>query len=248
MAAITYLWHGQWIMNSVLPEAVIVFYVQIFFCHRLWKLSNNVYVSSVPMTFFVFALVAASVAAYVFSNVSLSTLWYSIHLGVAVCGDLLQTGSIVFYLLRHSKTLDHHYRGPTAFMLNSLLRGQSAAPGALCALGNFTSVVVTLSAPAFVANRLSGPRVASSVVNTFLPKVYAMAAMWTLNSRDDIRSAAANKPLTLLDLETTGQGTSGPETPSHLTTAELETSAGPLSAKSLTESRTIQPNLQVWEV
>jgi hypothetical protein len=36
LAAITHLWHAQWIMNSALPEAVIVFFVQVFFCHRLW--------------------------------------------------------------------------------------------------------------------------------------------------------------------------------------------------------------------
>jgi hypothetical protein len=36
LAAITHLWHAQWITNTVLPEAVIVFYVQMFFCHRLW--------------------------------------------------------------------------------------------------------------------------------------------------------------------------------------------------------------------
>jgi hypothetical protein len=88
--------------------------------------------------------------------------------------------------------------------------------------------------------------VASSVANTFLPKFYAVAAMWTLNSRDDIRSAAANNPPTHLDLgTTTGGGTSGPETPWHLAPAELEAPAGPLSTKSLTESKTIQ---QVWKV
>ncbi|KAJ6477689.1 hypothetical protein C8R45DRAFT_1216613 [Mycena sanguinolenta] len=225
-AAVSHLWHGQWIMNGALPEAVIVFYVQMFFCHRLWRLSHNAYVSFVPMTFFVFALVAASVAAYFFSNVSMSTRWYAIHLGVAMIGDLLQTGSILFYLLRHSKTLLH--RGPMEFMLNSLFRAtiQSAAPGALCASVNFASVIITLSFPALMNNRLSGPRVTSSVANMFLPKIYAVAAMWTLNSRDDIRSAAANHPPTHLDLGTTASGgTSSPEAPCH-----WQTPAGHLSA------------------
>ncbi|KAF7341931.1 hypothetical protein MSAN_02049100 [Mycena sanguinolenta] len=225
LGAISHLWHAQWIMNTVLPEAVIVFYVQMFFCHRLWGLSYNVYVSFVPMAFFVFALVAASVAAYFFSNVLLSTLWCAIHLGVAMIGDFLQTGSIVFYL-------------------------RSAAPGALCALVNFASVIATLSFPAPTKNQLSGPEAASSVANIFLPKFYAVAAMWTLNSRDDIRSAAANNLTTHLDLGTMASGdTSSPEAPWHLAPAELETSAGSLSAKSLTKSKTIRPNLQqVWEV
>ncbi|KAF7341936.1 hypothetical protein MSAN_02049600 [Mycena sanguinolenta] len=261
LAAISHLWHAQWIMNSVIPEAVIVFYVQMFFCHRLWRLSHNAYVSFVPMTFFVFALVAASVAAHFFSNVALSTFWYSIHLGAAMIGELLQTGSIVFYLLRHSKNPPPSRANGTHARLAiqgdnpgkqillppklfHLSKRQSAAPGALCGLGNFASVIVTLSFPALVKNRLSGPRVASSVANTFLPKLYAVAAMWTLNCRDDIRSAAANNP-THLDLGTTAPGgTSSSEAPWRLAPAELGTSAGPLSAKSLTESKTIQPNLQ----
>ncbi|KAJ7838952.1 hypothetical protein B0H13DRAFT_2367098 [Mycena leptocephala] len=217
LAAITHLWHAQWIMNSALPEAVIVFFVQVFFCHRLW--------------------------AYFFSNVSLSTLWYAIHLGAAMCGDLLQTGSIVFYLLRHSKTLLR--RGPTAFMLSSLLRvtiqaSRSSSPR------NFSTYHRSASPPP----QGLWPRVASSVANTFLPKFYALAAMWTLNSRDDIRSAAANNPATYLDPRTTSGGTSGPEGARHLGAGEVEVeTSGPLSTKSLTESKIIQPNLQqVWEV
>jgi hypothetical protein len=92
--------------------------------------------------------------------------------------------------------------------------------------------------------------VASSVANTFLPKFYALAAMWTLNSRDDIRSAAANNPATYLDPGTTSGGTSGPEGARHLGAGEVEVEmSGPLSTKSLTESKMVQPNLQqVWEV
>ncbi|KAF7341887.1 hypothetical protein MSAN_02044300 [Mycena sanguinolenta] len=223
LAAISYLWHAQWIMNSVISEAVIVFYVQMFFCHRLWRLSHNVYVSFVPMTFFVFALVAASVAAHFFSNVALSTFWYAIHLGAAMIGDLLQTGTTLQNPppsrangidAQLAISGDHPGKqlllSPKLFHLSS--KSQSAAPGALCALSNFASVVVTLSFPALIKNRLSGPRVASSVANTFLPKFYAVAAMWTLNSRDDIRSAAANNPPTHLDVGTTASGaTSSPE-------------------------------------
>ncbi|KAJ7903130.1 hypothetical protein B0H13DRAFT_2335297 [Mycena leptocephala] len=203
------------------------------------------------MTFFVFALAAASVAAYFFSNVSLSTLWYAIHLGTAMCGDLLQTGSIVFYLLIATSGDNP---GKQIFLPTKLFhlssKRQSAAPGALCALINFAAVIVTLSLPPAITNRLSAQRVASSVANTFLPKFYALAAMWTLNSRDDIRSAAANNPATYLDPRTTSGGTSGPEGARHLGAgeAEVETS-GPLSTKSLTESKMVQPNLQqVWEV
>jgi hypothetical protein len=65
-------------------------------------------------------------------------------------------------------------------------------------------------------------RVASSVTNTSPPKFYAVAAMWMLNSRDDIRSAAANNPATHLDPRTTSGGASGPETPWHFGAGEVE--------------------------
>ncbi|KAJ7838166.1 hypothetical protein B0H13DRAFT_1912023 [Mycena leptocephala] len=146
--------------------------------------------------------------------------------------------------------------GPTAqnlrcanFISYLSSKRQSAAPGALCALSNFVAVIVTLSLPAVITNRLSGQRVASSVANTFLPKFYAMAAMWTLNSRDDIRSAAANNPAMYLDPRTTSGGKSGPEVLRHLGAGEVEVeTSGPLSIKSLTESKSIQPNLQQWSL
>jgi hypothetical protein len=93
-------------------------------------------------------------------------------------------------------------------------------------------------------------RVASSVANTFLSKFCAVAAMWMLNFRDNIRSAAANNPTTHLDPRTTSGGALGPESPWHFGAGEVEVeTSGPLSTKSLADSKIIQPNLpQVWEV
>ncbi|KAJ7725724.1 hypothetical protein B0H16DRAFT_1594076, partial [Mycena metata] len=106
-----------------------------------------------------------------------------------VGGDLLQTGSIVFYLLRHSQAVLRH--GPVASMLGSLLRLsiQSAAPGAFCALVDFAATIHIIRSAAIT----SGPTLAfviSVIANIMLPKLYAIAAMWTLNSRDEILSAA----------------------------------------------------------
>ncbi|KAF7353982.1 hypothetical protein MVEN_01084800 [Mycena venus] len=192
LEAISNLWHTQWISEpTILLEAIITFYVQVFFCHRLWTLSHNVYVVVVAMILFIFALAAASAATYFFTHIPLSTIWIAVHLVVAMGGYLLQTGSIVFYLLRHTKTVLHC--GPTASILNSLLRLtiQSAAPGTVCALINFASTIVTVRLHPATLSGLSAPLVVAAVSNVMLPKLYAVAAMWTLNSREEIRSAAA---------------------------------------------------------
>ncbi|KAJ7725720.1 hypothetical protein B0H16DRAFT_1698277 [Mycena metata] len=111
-------WLG--LMNLIL-EAGVAFYVQLFFCHRLWTLSHNVYIIIVAISLFISALVTASAAAY-FATTSTRIAGHLIltHLGLATGGDLLQTGSIVFYLLRHSQAVLRH--GPVASMLGSLLR------------------------------------------------------------------------------------------------------------------------------
>ncbi|KAF7342293.1 hypothetical protein MVEN_01817500 [Mycena venus] len=224
LEAVVNLWHTEWISRpTLILGAVIVFYVQMFFCHRLWILSHNRYIVVAAVTTFIFAIAAAGVATYLFTNITLSAIWIATHLGVAMGGDLLQTGSIVFYLLRHSKTVIRP--GPTASMINSLLRVtiQSAAPGAFCALVNFITTIATVKMHVLDVAGLSAPLVASGVANTVLPKVYAIAAMWTLNSREDIRSAAANIHPTHLDLDTAALGgTSGPESHNYFSPGEVD--------------------------
>ncbi|KAF7335215.1 hypothetical protein MSAN_02354800 [Mycena sanguinolenta] len=205
LEALSKLWFAQWISRLTLPlEAIIAFYVQMFFCHRLWVLSHNKHIVVTAIILFVLALAAACVATYFFPDEYLSAVWVSVHLGFAVGGDIIQTGGIVFYLLHHSKTLIR--RGPTASMISSLLwlTIQSAAPGALCELSNFSTTVSTLPAHAVAANKLSPGLAAAAFTNLVLSKIYAVSAMWTLNSREEIRTAAANVPPTHLDLPTSG--------------------------------------------
>ncbi|KAJ6462458.1 hypothetical protein C8R45DRAFT_1026833 [Mycena sanguinolenta] len=204
--ALTEFWWTNWLPGvTIIFEAVITFYVQTFFCYRLWALSHNIYIVAIVMAIFVVALAAAGVATYFFGSVPESSyLWYATHVGVMVGGDVILTGGIVFYLLRHSKHTLH--RGPTAFMLNSLLRLtiQSAAPATLCALVNF----VTNVSDRGTSSGLTVEAAVSGVTALWLPKFYAVAAMWTLNSREEIRlrSAAANELATHFDLQTTTSG------------------------------------------
>jgi len=64
----------------------------------------------------------------------------------------------------------------------------------------------------------------SAITNVILPKLYAMAAMWTLNSCEDIRTEAENGPsMYTIDLGTTVGGTPNSGMPRHLQTGETET-------------------------
>ncbi|KAJ6541519.1 hypothetical protein B0H19DRAFT_316632 [Mycena capillaripes] len=164
---------------SMALEGVITSYVGTFFCYRLWAISHNVYVVAAPVVLLFFALTASVIAICLLTNNLLLIMWIAIHLGVSLCADLLLTGSIVFYLLRHSKTVLP--RGPTAPILKSLLwlTVQSAAPTTLCALINFVLP-------------LTGEEAPSTVANVALPKLYAVSAMWTLNSREEISHAWEN--------------------------------------------------------
>ncbi|KAJ7854509.1 hypothetical protein B0H14DRAFT_2756177 [Mycena olivaceomarginata] len=202
------LWATHWEpkLTPVL-ETFITVYVQSFFCHRLWPISRNIYIVILCIIALAFALVSG-IVANLFTFTSMFSprysTWMSIHLGAALCADLLMTGSTAFYLLRHSKTVLP--RGPTAPILNSLLRVtiQSAAPAALCAFINFVAVVLLLKQIAIPISPTIG-----GGSNTVLPQLYAWSAMWTLNSREDIHLAAENNHYTL---HPELQGTSDSET------------------------------------
>ncbi|KAJ6541461.1 hypothetical protein B0H19DRAFT_315954 [Mycena capillaripes] len=206
------LWATCWVPKlSPVFESVTAIYVQSFFCRRLWTISRNAYIVVVCMISFTFALVSGGVAAFfIFTDISSpkTSIWMSPHLGAVLCGDLLLTGSTVFYLLRHSKSVLP--RGPTAPILSSLRRLtiQSAAPAAFCALIDFISAALVHALPGH-------PPVwsmISSGSNTVLPQLYVWAAMWTLNSREDIFAADNNQCTLHPEL----RGTSDSETAGHL--------------------------------
>ncbi|KAJ6452781.1 hypothetical protein C8R45DRAFT_1112801 [Mycena sanguinolenta] len=179
---------------TIVFGAIIAFYVQLFFCHRLWALSHNLYIMVIAITLFVLALVAAIVATRFYSNLPLASDWYACNAsGFAMGGELLQTSSIVFCLLRHSRNVIAV--GPIATMLNSLLRAtiQSAAPSAVFASISFVAVTIKTTTD---ASSLSLGPVISAIPTIMLPKLYGIAAVWTLNARQEIRAAAVNEPRT----------------------------------------------------
>ncbi|KAJ7255828.1 hypothetical protein B0H12DRAFT_1323127 [Mycena haematopus] len=198
MAAADALFTTNWVfLTTLLTSAVISFYVQMFFCYRLWTLSRNLYLVAAVSALLILALAQACVAAYaVFTDVPKSIKWTAAHRGVAMCGDVLLTAGTVFALLRHSKIALP--RGQTAQILNALLRLtlQSAAPSATCAFINFV-VAIQMSRPNMALADLRPILVITEVTNMLLPKLYAISAMWTLNLRAEIRAAAAENSGTI---------------------------------------------------
>ncbi|KAF7315750.1 hypothetical protein MIND_00090900 [Mycena indigotica] len=163
----------------------ITFCVQVFLCQRLWALSKNIYIVTILMAVFTFSLVAAFVAVgFTFNDKPVRGTWISVHLGVVFGGDLLLCGSTAYFLLKHSKQV----LPQTAGMLNAILKltVQSAVPGALCAMVNLiTSQTGDKLNPFNVSTMLS-------IISTdLLPKLYAISAMWTLNSRRAIQLAGS---------------------------------------------------------
>ncbi|KAJ6495188.1 hypothetical protein C8R45DRAFT_823996 [Mycena sanguinolenta] len=168
--------------------AFIAFYVQMFFCQRLWALSRNIYVVALVVILFLFALLASFVSVSgsnsVISCLIISTA-VAIHLGTVFAGDLFLCGSITYFLLKHSKQV----LPQTAGMLNAILKltFQSAAPAAICALINLIS-----SQASARSGGVNVGQMLAIIANSILPKLYAISAMWTLNSRKDIRLARSN--------------------------------------------------------
>jgi hypothetical protein len=95
----------------------------------------------------------------------------------------------------------------------------------------------------------------SVIANIMLAKLYAMAAMWTLNSRDEIGSARVVTAPAHLDFPSSRGMSAGsmsaPGMPRCLHLDEIETT-GSQSTRSISGSESIQPNFaeqrKTWEV
>ncbi|KAJ7247307.1 hypothetical protein C8J57DRAFT_1724548 [Mycena rebaudengoi] len=186
------MFYTNWVTQStILIGAIIGFSVQAFFCRRLWIISNNIYVVAFVVLLFVFGLVAA-ITAFIFSGQLFRALasptvghyheptdkvmWGPIHFGTVVAGDVILSGSTVYFLLKRS----HQALPGNVGILNRLLRiaFQSTVAVTLCALANFISGLIYIQHPSTGATLLF-----VQLTNMMLPKLYATSAMWTLNCR-----------------------------------------------------------------
>ncbi|KAJ6468593.1 hypothetical protein DFH09DRAFT_955491, partial [Mycena vulgaris] len=199
VAAAANMVFSSWISELNLTlVALIAFYVQLFFCQRLWAISQNIYLVGLVMALFVFALLAGIMAsAFTFSQNPENRIWSAIHLGTVFAGDLILCVTTTYFLSNHSKQVSPQ----TAGMLNAIVKltFQSAAPAALCALINLVSAQAAIMDQA--ANAWS---MTAIITSELLPKLYAISAMWTLNSRKDIRLMGSNGHTT-----SSAEGTNG---------------------------------------
>ncbi|KAJ7314612.1 hypothetical protein DFH08DRAFT_428921 [Mycena albidolilacea] len=208
------LWRKHWLWKvTIMLEATTEFYVQMFFCRRLWAISRNAYFVIICIVSFLLGLITGVVATfYLFTSIlELTILWGGIHLGVVLCGDLLLTGSTIWYLLQHLHQCALA-RGPAATIFNRLrqITLQSAAPAVLCASINFAASMRINTTTWIPALPMIG-----TISNLVLPQLYAWSAMWTLNSREEICLAAEGCSYTINLLRTSVGGPSNPETTRH---------------------------------
>ncbi|KAJ6468594.1 hypothetical protein DFH09DRAFT_1222266 [Mycena vulgaris] len=145
----------------------------LFFCQRLWAISRNIYLVSLIMALFVFALLASIVASvFTFSRDSRNRIWITIHLGTGFAGDLLLCVTTTYFLSNRSKQA----LPQTAGILNAIVKltFQSAAPAALWAL--IHSIVSQAGNMGATTNAWS---MIAIIANSLLPKLYAISAIST---------------------------------------------------------------------
>ncbi|KAJ7780027.1 hypothetical protein B0H14DRAFT_2631235 [Mycena olivaceomarginata] len=201
-------WCTHWLSKiTVLVEAINTFYVQMFFCRRLWAISRNTYLVTVCTILFLAGLVSGVVTLqwhygvgdrleYVFT-IGMDYEWRLLihrsgsasgnHVVWRPCYDMQHNILLTLRLTSVPSGTRVNAAYPTApatTILNSLRL--SAVPAAVCALLNFAGMMWV---PELV--------LLAFTMNIVLPHLYAWSAMWTLNSREEICLAAGNCLYTL---------------------------------------------------
>ncbi|CAK5282156.1 unnamed protein product [Mycena citricolor] len=170
---------GEWLSArfdaSFLISGVLVYYVQMFFCWRLWT-----DMAAIGLRVAVFSWASLLDSRSALGSYEAASAAY---LSVYFVSDFLLCGSMMFFLLRDSRS--QRVSRDTATVLNRIARItiQSALPSAACALALLAS---SQKNPDYVAGNSA---LAITVVLTqLLPMSYAYSAMWTLNARKGIRA------------------------------------------------------------
>ncbi|KAJ7233620.1 hypothetical protein C8J57DRAFT_1532155 [Mycena rebaudengoi] len=109
------------------------------------------------------------------------SLWLPIQFATVVAADVLLCCSTVYFLLKQSREA----LPGTAGLLHRLIRltFQSAAPAAICTMFSFSCGFYF-----YVQGHLDTRLLLMMVLNMMTPQLYTISAMWTLNSRQSLRS------------------------------------------------------------
>ncbi|KAF8124258.1 hypothetical protein K438DRAFT_1893478, partial [Mycena galopus ATCC 62051] len=184
--------------GTPLMVAMCGFYVQSYFCFRLWVISKQWIVVLPVAIVFLFGFLSIVVGTYFISvdNLPQISNWFAAHLGSVFTGDVLMTAFTTYFLIKSKADV----LPQTVGLINSLVRltFQTAAPAAICAMFNL----------AF--SQLPGAKVGivSTAFNEMLPHLYAISMMYTLNARRTIR-ASRNGGVTTTSNEISGARSRG---------------------------------------
>ncbi|KAJ7106766.1 hypothetical protein C8R44DRAFT_858278 [Mycena epipterygia] len=170
---------GWWDTANPLMVALINFYVQCYFCHRLLSFSKRWYVVAPIFSLFVFALLSIVLGTYYIATLQEDrvTDWFAAHLSSVFAGDFILSCTTAYFLVKTKKNV----LPGTAGLINSLVRltFQTAAPAGLFTL--FTLIFSQL-------HRSNNAYLGYTEIafNQPLPKLYAISMMYTLNARRTI--------------------------------------------------------------
>ncbi|KAJ6495030.1 hypothetical protein C8R45DRAFT_1094706 [Mycena sanguinolenta] len=190
---------GWWDTANPLMVAILDFYVQCYFCTRLWAVSRKWWVVAPIFVLFVFALVSMVIGTYYIETAqekqvtdwcktftgscvdeSLNDVEVAAHLGSVFAGDVILSTTTAFFLIKTKKTV---LSLQTAELLRALipLTFQTAAPAAIIAMFNLIfSQMYRTKQPLLGYVEIA--------FNQVLPKLYAISMMYTLNARREIRT------------------------------------------------------------
>ncbi|KAJ7247007.1 hypothetical protein C8J57DRAFT_1674490 [Mycena rebaudengoi] len=166
-------------LGTPLTVAMISFYVQCYFCFRLYAISKKIWIAGPIALLLLFAFLAMAIATYFISQGAAQeiTMWFAVRLSSVFAGDLILSLTTAYFLIKSKKGV----LPQTVGLISALVRltFQTATPAALCAMFNLV----------FSQYKPGGPGRISTAFNMALPKLYAISMMWTLNARCTIRMA-----------------------------------------------------------
>ncbi|KAG7443968.1 uncharacterized protein BT62DRAFT_934552 [Guyanagaster necrorhizus] len=155
-------------VGNPLMVALISFYVQCYYCYRLWIISERWWIVLPIMLVCIFAIIAAiltvSTRVYQKNSAILFLRAWTHSIEVA---DVFLAATTAFFLLKTRRNVLAQTKG----MINALVRltFQTATPAVIYVLLTMICVYLPMGKP------------------RALPKLYAISMMWTLNARKDIR-------------------------------------------------------------
>ncbi|KAF7367111.1 hypothetical protein MSAN_00970700 [Mycena sanguinolenta] len=206
---------GWWDTANPLMVAILDFYVQCYFCTRLWAVSRRRWVVAPIFTLFVFALLSMVVGTYFIQKEKEQQVAdsFAIHLSSVFAGDVILSMTTAYFLLR---TKNDDLSAKTAELVHSLipLTFQTATPPAFAAMFNL------IFSQMYRSNKpLLG--YVEIAFNQVLPKVYAISMIRSGSSSGGslLTTWRVKPPITSSDVELgrTEAATERETTRSHLT-------------------------------